>query len=378
MDSLPEEDYDNITRIASQICNTPISLITLIDENRQWFKSKYGLDVNQTPREFSFCAHGMLNPKQPFIVRNSLEDPRFKDNPLVTSDPHVEFYAGISLVTPEGFALGSLCVIDDHPRDISEQQVEALRALASQVVKLLELRKLNFKLKRTEAQLKASNENLNEFANLVAHDIKTPLNNMKMLSDILLADPSLQVGEDGQLCLNMLGRSAQQAVDFVNGVLSYSKSTNFLLENKEKIDLQIFLGEIIQRAGGPSHISFQLPDVSISVFTSKIALYQILSNLIGNAIKYNDKSHGVIRIEARQEQDIYYFQVQDNGRGIPTDRVKGVFNLFYRVDPQDEQSSNSSGIGLAIVKKLIEQLGGKITVSSVPGEGTSFNFHLKK
>jgi len=141
LDTLPEKEYDEITFLASQICGTPISLISLLDDTRQWFKSHHGLGATETPKEFAFCAHAINDKENTFIVCDSRKDQRFFDNPLVTSPPHVIFYAGIPLITPKGFPIGTLCVIDNEPREINESQVKALKMLSNQLMKLLELRK---------------------------------------------------------------------------------------------------------------------------------------------------------------------------------------------------------------------------------------------
>jgi hypothetical protein len=141
LDSISEKEYDDITKLASEICRTPVSLISLIDDTRQWFKSNHGLSVRETPREFAFCTHTIQNPSQVFVVPDSRIDARFADNPLVTGDPHVIFYAGAPLVDSNGFALGSLCVIDHSPNALSETQIFALKILADNVVTLMENRK---------------------------------------------------------------------------------------------------------------------------------------------------------------------------------------------------------------------------------------------
>ena len=140
LDTVPEEVFDNLTDLAAKICEAPIALISLVDEKRQWFKSKVGLSVDETARDRSFCSHAIMQ-NDLFIVPDAAQDPRFARNPMVTSDPKIRFYAGAPLVTPDGHALGTLCIIDKVPRELRSHQKQALRILAHHVVSQLELRR---------------------------------------------------------------------------------------------------------------------------------------------------------------------------------------------------------------------------------------------
>jgi GAF domain-containing protein len=140
LDSEPEQSFDDLVILATHICKTPMAMLSLVDDHRQWFKSKVGVQIRETPRDISFCAHA-IKQAELFIVPDTLQDARFRENPLVLGEPHVRFYAGAPLINEDGYALGTLCVVDREPRELDEEQQEALLTLGRLALRQMELRK---------------------------------------------------------------------------------------------------------------------------------------------------------------------------------------------------------------------------------------------
>jgi signal transduction histidine kinase len=379
LDSLPEKAFDDITKIASQICQTPISLISLIDDKRQWFKSHYGLEATETPRDVAFCAHAINNKNQPFIVPDSRIDKRFSDNPLVTGDPHVIFYTGVPLVSPEGFALGTLCVIDHEPKVLSISQLESLEALGSQVIRLFELRKNNIQLNKLQFDLTEKNKELERFAHIVSHDIKSPLANIISFTELLKMEHSQQLDEEGIQIIDYIGLSAKQLRTFVDGLLSFYRGDQIAFEKVNELNFTAFIQDLIGMLELPKqNCIFNYPLNSIRIKTSEIALKQIFMNLLTNAIKYNNKDEIIIDIVVSEDANYYHFSISDNGIGIDKENQEKIFVLFKHLDTRDRFGNYGTGIGLATVKKIVEKNGGSIKIDSVKNEGTTFEFSFKK
>ena len=378
LDTLPEQEYDDITQLASQICETPISLIGLIDENRQWFKSKVGIEGNESPREVTFCAHAIIDPTEIFTIKDSRLDERFYDNPNVTGEPHVVFYAGIPLVSPEGFPLGTLCVVDHKPKELSIEQLQALKALSNQVVSLFELRKSKMLLEKAANDLETRNKELEKFAHVAAHDIKSPLNNISSITEILLSDYAENLNDEAKMFLGMLNTSSATLRNLVDGILEHSKSDSILNDVREVVAFSGMINQIKNLLDAKNEFEFISAFEEKSIYLNKTALQQILINLIANGIKYNDKQKISIKIGFKDTLNFYSFYVEDNGSGIRKQDVNRIFNIFEILTAEDRFGNRGNGIGLSTVKKLVEGLGGKINVESEIGKGTKFTFTIAK
>ncbi|MCF8303899.1 MAG: GAF domain-containing sensor histidine kinase, partial [Bacteroidales bacterium] len=303
LDTLPEEEYDEITFIASQICETPISLITLIDNNRQWFKSYHGIEVNETPREVSFCAHAIHDQNNPMIIPDSRIDERFHDNPLVKGEPHVIFYAGIPLVSSNGHSLGTLCVIDKKPKQLDDAQIKALNALSKQVMKLFELRKKSKDMEMLIYELEVQNKGLNEFAGRAAHDLKSPLNGIIQMTDLLKYQLDSNKETDSEEIIGYISSASYQLTNLIDGILKYSKNSKLLSENKEDIEIYKIINNTINLLDKGNEVNFEITGNKDAIlFTNRVALEQIFINLITNSIKFNDKDKTYINIHLEDDQ----------------------------------------------------------------------------
>lgn len=377
LDSLPEQDYDNIVHIASQICNMPISMVSLIDKDRQWFKAKKGLLSEQTDRDVAFCAHAINRPDDIMIVNDAREDDRFDRNPLLAADPPVIFYAGVPLKDAEGYALGTLCVIDTKPNDLTPDQRQSLRALSHQVMRLLELRRKTMNLEETLESLEERNQQLDRFAMVAAHDLKSPLNNILGFLDLLEEQFGEKPDQNMEEIISLIGESTENLRSLVDGLLQFSRSEKLLEEDAEEFkisDVEKAMHDL--HARGNKDVDLQFKSSLETLKTNRVVLEQVLRNLISNAIKYNDKSTTKIKVFISKQDGRYQFEVKDNGQGIAAENYERVFNMFETVSAADRFGHRGTGIGLATVKKLITKLGGAITLRSKPGEGSTFSFWL--
>lgn len=377
LDTGEEKDFDAIASIAAVICQTPISLITFINEERQWFKSHIGTELKENSRELSFCAHTIASSQDIMIVPNASLDDRFSANPVVTG-ANITFYAGVPLINEDGYALGTICVLDQKTHELTVDQVNALKALATQVVDKIELRRKVKALEGANQELLNSNVLIQKFASMAAHDIKNPL------SSILLTSQALKIRQEklqDEGCIRLVDmniNSTKSLLGLVDEMLAYSKSPSLLIAKKQWFDLHTMLKKVVGLLIVPDNVNIQLPARGKELYLSMIAFEQIMINLISNAIRYNDKETGTIDIRFFEDNEHYKFEVEDNGIGIPLEYHEKVFGNNFTLKITDRYNQKGSGIGLSTVKDLITVLNGTITLRSEVKKGTTFIFSIKK
>jgi signal transduction histidine kinase len=376
LDTYPEEDFDNLTSLISKICKVPICLITLLDNNRNFFKSHFGIDFNESPRDTSFCGYAILESQDIFIVEDTHKDLRFIKNPLVEEDG-IRFYAGKPLVNEEGFPLGTLCIFDKKPRTLNEIEKETIVRISKQIVNLFELRRKNQMLRDAQEELKDKNTSLQIFASLVSHDLKSPLANITSVSRLILEENKEKLSKESLTYFDYIEESAETLREYINGILHYYKTDDYLHKDVEDVDLKEFF-ETFKEIHMLRDSEFKYPKEGTLKNVSKSALTQIFLNLIDNAIKYNKKEEKLIIIDVKEENNSYVFSITDNSIGIANHKKDEIFQLFKTTGEKDKYGKEGTGIGLATVKNLVTKLGGKINLTSKLGEGSTFTFTIKK
>ncbi len=397
LDTPAEPAFDDIVVLASQLCETPTALVSLLEHDRQWFKAKIGFDCSQTPMSQSVCAHA-LRSDGILVIPDLTEDARTKDNTLVTEPPFIRFYAGAVLEMAEGIRLGSLCVIDTVPRPegLTRDQVFGLKALARQVISQLELRRAlaqrdgalvardltarDLVAARDEAE--AANRAKSLFLTNMSHELRTPLSAVIGYSEMIeeeaeeLALPSL-VSD-----LRKIRSNASHLLSMINDLLDLSKIEADKMDvNRETADVGEMLqdvastvGALVERRGNVLSVA-TAPDLGL-METDVTKVRQCLLNLISNAAKFTQD--GMITLSATRDHASGWltFVVADTGMGMTPDQVGRLFQRFSQADETIGPRFGGTGLGLALTKAFCTMLGGDVAVASTTGEGTRFTVRV--
>lgn len=383
LDTPPDGAYDRITALAARLFQVPIAIVSIVDSDRIWFKSRYGVDATEVDRDPGLCASAILQ-NGPYIIEDAIEDARTLTNPLVAGEMGFRFYAAVPLTTRDSFNLGTLCVIDRKPRKLNQAEIENLQDLASMVMDQLELRLsaiqtmtdlINDKSAAEEAHLIKS-----EFLANLNHELRTPLNAILGFAQ-LLSMGATPLPPSQQSSINQIRQAGGHLLKLVNEILDLagieSGKLSMALETLPLFDIlqecQAMLELEAQKKG--IHLRVSPKEYQYYVHADRTRLKQVLINLLSNAIKYNRVGGSIIVECDGINPKRVRVSVRDSGIGVPPEKLDDLFEPFNRLG-QEFGSEEGTGIGLTVTKKLVEMMGGTIGVESTVGVGSVFWIEL--
>ena len=369
LDTPAEERFDRITRVARDLFQVPIALVSLVDAERQWFKSRTGLDASETPRSVSFCGHAILG-SEPFVVENALEDPRFADNPLVAGPPDIRFYAGVPLQSKSGKKIGTLCLIDREPRRFSGEDALRLRDLAAWAERELNL---SVQLEDALAEMRET------FVRLVSHELRTPVPSFVGPLGLIRSGDVDRTTIDALLGLatDSAGK-LRSIVDEIVEIAELDAGRQDL--TAEEIHVRSFLEAAMEsyvEEAGLREVKLVVdaaPDLS---FRGPLRpLTKILRALLSNAVRFSPPNTTVLIAANRTSPDMIRISVTDQGPGIPAEHIPRLFQPFVQVDASDSRGHEGIGAGLAICHRLATAMRGRLGYAPVEAGGSCFFLDL--
>jgi signal transduction histidine kinase/DNA-binding response OmpR family regulator/HPt (histidine-containing phosphotransfer) domain-containing protein len=396
LDTPAEERFDRITRIAARLLNVPIAYISLVDSDRQFLKSCFGIPLGETSRDIAFCAHAILE-NEALVVPDALLDERFVDNPLVTGEPFIRFYIGRPLTTPDGSRVGTLCVADRQPRLVTDEDLSLIKDLAllaerelihTELEKSFEQQqKIQRQLERiAEMAAEASNAKSEFLANM-SHEVRTPINAIVGMTGLIL---NTEMTSEQCDYIDTIRQSSNALLTIINDILDFSKIEAGKLELEHAtFNIQNVVEEACDYVSAQTTeknlelINLIDPSLPGEVLGDVTRVRQVLANLLSNAVKFTLQGEIMVEIvrqpsHGHQSDNKFWvqFSVHDTGIGIPSDKINGLFDTFSQVDASTTRKFGGTGLGLAISKKLVNLMDGEITVDSQPGRGATFTFAL--
>jgi signal transduction histidine kinase/CheY-like chemotaxis protein len=383
LDSGPEQAFDDLTTLSARLIRAPVAVLSLVDEARQWFKSRVGTDLAETPRSQAFCAYAILGD-EPLVVEDASLDPRFSDNPLVTGAPGIRFYAGAPLRLSTGEALGTLCVIDTEPRTITSDELETLEALARQAIARLELRRRTFQLERARSLAEESARAKSMFLANMSHEFRTPLGAIIGFSDVLR--DHLDGAESARDAAGAIRRNAEHLLEIVDDVIDASRLESRVVrvaaEPCEPCEIAAEVCRAFQAVATDRGVSltFERPaGPRARIVSDPLKIRHVLTKLIENAVRFTERGGVTVRVRemsAVEHAPMISIEVEDTGVGMTPEALESAFDAFSQADLSLSRSHGGAGLGLTIARRYAEAMSGSLDARSTPGRGSVFTLSL--
>lgn len=351
LDTPPESSFDHITKVASRMLKVPIAMVSFVDNDRIWFKSHTGWDIHQVGREPGLCASAILSD-DPYIVENAVKDHRTIANSLVTGGFGLRFYAAVPLKVREGFNLGTLCIIDKKPRLLRDEEKEILSGLAGIVVDELDLR----------LAARKANDKQNQMLGMVAHELKNPLSTIPLYAGLL--KDKIKGNEDLENMCRHIEKASKRMQLLIDDILETARmQVNEIHLKKNYFDIAVIIARVtainlVLATAKNQKLFFDIAD-NVMIHGDETRVAEICDNLINNAIKYSPPGTE-ISIKLKAENQMAVFEVRDQGPGFTDIDKEKLFTPFTRLSARPTGGENSTGIGLSIVKMLVDAHGGAI------------------
>lgn len=371
LDTRSEPEFDAIAKHAARIARVPIALISLVDETRQWFKARVGLPVPETPRDVSFCSHA-IEGREPFVVTDARSDERFASNPLVTGEPSIVFYAGWPIVTLDGQALGTLCVIDREPRALDDTQRQALALLAQQVALSLELRRVSAPSPLADSL--DQKRGWLETVQLIMHDLGTPLTVVAANTTFVIENAALSEDESGGL-RDVLA-AVFQIQTMLGDLLDVARAEDLRTGpavRRHPTDVRALLDELLRNTrGGRAEVVVEGP-AQLTASVDANLIRRVMNNLVANAQRYAPAGSKICVAFSREPGSIR-ISVADRGVGVPDGDKQRIFEKYAQLDGSPARSTY--GLGLVFCELAVRAHGGKIWVEDNEPTGAVFHFRI--
>ncbi len=375
LDTPPDGAFDRITSLAARVFNVPIAIVSVVDHDRTWFKSHHGLDLAQIDRAPGLCASAILQ-QEPWIINDAPHDPRALANPLVAGEFGLKFYAGVPLALAGGHNMGTLCILDFEPRELSADETSSLQDLAEMVTSELELR-----LASREA-LKAATERervKDAFVGMLSHEIRTPVTTIYAAARVLASSEAVQSDPRARDLFPDIVSESERLLRLIEDLLVLTKVEQGVLESESE---PVLLQRVVERAVAHSNrrhgeriIEVGMPADLPPAAGDETFVEQVVNNLLSNALKYSPQD-AVVSVGASVVGDRVEVSVGDRGIGMAVEDRERVFDLLARTR-EAENYAAGAGIGLYVCRRLMQSMGGGIRATGqANGRGSVFTFTL--